>query len=165
VGEARRQTRMSGPVEEFRVSDGKLAITVDVQGDAPSTLIFDADKIADLAAAVERLGDKPPYHALVRHLGRSFVARRRNGQDMTDLGGGILWTALYHPQHGSNMRIAVSRALRDMGKAHITWSLSDKGFGLALGATFLDFDNILAVAPKDVSFSFRNTPNAEETAN
>jgi len=141
-----------GPVERFRVPAGKLAITVDVQGTAPSTVLFDSDKVADIVAAIDRV-PRPEYPALVRGLADEFVKGRRNGADFSGIGIGILWTALYHPQHGATVRTQVSRQLRDTGKAHITWSFSKDGLAIALADQFVDLDGVLASTPKDRSIA------------
>src|SRR4051812_31810241 len=115
MGAAKRRKRAGaypegGPVKEFRVPRGKLAITVDVPGTDPSTILFDTDKIAAVVEAVERQPGRPSYRDLVMALAKEFAACKRRGGDLAGIGVGILWSVLNHPQSGSAMRASVSSA-------------------------------------------------------
>ena len=165
MGEAKRRKATNeypaGPVENFRVAGGKLAITVEVGTGPPSTVIFDADRIGDLTSALRLVNDgedAPAYRRLVAGIGQEFLRARQNGEDLTTAGVGVLWSAFYHPDIGLKMRMAVSRALRDTGKAHITWRLSDKGLGMALADRFADLDHLLAIAPRNQTTAFVRRP-------
>ena len=138
-----------GPAESFLVPRGKVAITIKVQDENPTTVMFGADTVADIVQTIEQTAGRPPYNDVVRGLAAAFVRCKRSGADLTSVGAGVLWTALHHPQIGSAMREAVSRELRDNGKAHITWRLSEKGFALALADKFLNLDAALSEAPRD----------------
>jgi hypothetical protein len=168
MGEARRRktvSRPGAPVEDFRVPDGKFAITVEVDGADPSTVIFDADMVGDLASEMARLKNAPPYHQAVAGIGKEFLKARRDGGDLTGIGVGILWSALYHPKHGERMRVTVSRSLRDQGKVHVTWSLSAKGLGLAVADQFVDMDRMFDDAPRDHSVFYERQADDDQKPN
>lgn len=152
MGEAKRRKLSGshpsgGPVEDFRVPGGKVAITVDVQGEDPSTVMFDADKIADMMKGVEQVIGRSSYYPMVRGLAAEFAACKRKGADITGVGIGILWSALYHPRSGKEMREGVSRDLREKGRAHITWQVTDDGLAMSLADQFVDMGNLVAAAP------------------
>jgi hypothetical protein len=144
-----RGTVAGGSAESFQVPRGKVAITIKVQDENPTTVMFDADTIADIVRTIEQTAGRPPYDDVVRGLAAAFVSCKRTGADLTSVGAGVMWTALHHPQIGVAMREAVSRELRDEGKAHITWRLSEKGFALALADKFINLDVALSEAPRD----------------
>jgi hypothetical protein len=152
MGEARRRKRAAGadaPVQSFRVPRGKLAITIKVGDENPCTVMFDADIVADVVRTIDQTAGRPPYDEVVHGLADQFVRCKRAGTDFRSVGAGAIWTALYHPELGTAMREAVSRELRDKGKAHIVWRLSEKGFAFALVDKFVDLDAALAEAPRD----------------
>jgi hypothetical protein len=171
MGEAKRRQQAgtswqnAGPVEDFRVPTGKLAITIEVREENPSTLMFDASNVADLMHAIEQMPDRPAYGTLVRCLAAEFVKNRHSNTDVSGTGIGILWTALHHPQHGLAMRQAVSRDLRDKGKAHIIWHLTHKGLAIALAAQFVDLDTILAATPANQTVLVGRLPDADPVKN
>lgn len=160
MGEAKRRKQRGvypdgGPLELFRVPDGKLGITIEVDDEAPSTMLFDADKVADLMVEVERVSRSHDYYRLVRGLAAIFIEDRRKSADLSGIAIGILWTALYHPRAGRNMRAQVARALRDKGKAHLSWRYSSKsGLALAIADQAVPLGNLLARAPRDRQFMY-----------
>jgi len=137
-----------GPAESFRVPRGKVAVTIKVQDESPTTVMFDADIVADIVRIIEQTTGRPPYDDAVRGLAAAFVNCKRTGADLTSVGAGVMWTAFHHPQVGAAMREAVSREMHDKGKAHLTWRLSEKGFALALADTFINLDAALSEAPR-----------------
>lgn len=171
MGEAKRRKQLGvypdgGPVELFRVPDGKLGITIEVDDEAPSTMLFDADKVADLMVDVDRVSKTYDYYALVRGLAPTFIDDRRQGADLSGIAIGILWTALYHPRAGRNMRTQVARALRDKGKAHLSWRYSSKfGLALAIADQAVPLDNLLAHAPRDRQFMYEAAATLEPKPN
>jgi hypothetical protein len=166
MGEAKRRrqtgtTYDAGPVEQFRVPDGKLGITISVDDKAPSTVLFDADKITDMMAEAGRHLAGQDYYKTLRCAPAAFLDTRQRHGDLTGVGILILWTALYHPRSGADMRAKVSRALREKNSAHLTWKFSrTHGLAIALASQFLDLDNIIAKAPRDqqVMVTFPQTP-------
>jgi hypothetical protein len=160
-----RGTVTGGPAESFRVPRGKVAITIEVQDENPTTVMFGADTVADIVRTVEQTAGRPPYNDVVRGLADAFVRCKRTGADLTSVGAGVMWTALYHPQVGAAMREAVSRELRDKGKAHITWRLSEKGFALALADKFINLDAALSEAPRDNPVVVSRVPTDESKPN
>jgi len=141
-----------GPVEDFVAPFGTVAITIDVQGVAPSTCMLDASSIAGVVDQVHQLASSLDYRSLVRHVAAEFAKAKRPGGDASAfewLGIVILWTALHHPDIGRDMRDGVSDALCREGKAHITWQFSpSSGLAMALGPGFIDLEPIAAAAPQ-----------------
>jgi hypothetical protein len=153
MGGAKRRRKAGSPplhylqgglVEDFRVPDGKLALTIELMDHAPVTIGIDADQIADiLAEMTAMLGDtKLDYHDLVQGFAKEFIKRRTDGGAVF----GILWTALYHPKGGEKFREMVSRQIANKGKAHITYRLSPKGLAIALAYQCADVDEELNTA-------------------
>jgi hypothetical protein len=138
-----------GPAKSFRVPRGKVAITIKVHDENSTTVMFDADAVADIVRIIDQTAGRPPYDDVVHGLAAAFVSCKRTGADLTSIGAGVMWTAFHHPQIGAGMWDAVSREVRYKGKAHITWRLSEKGFALALADTFIDLDAALSEARPD----------------
>jgi len=128
--------------EDFVAPGGTVAITIDVEGVSPSTLMFDATKVAEIEARAKEMAAGLSYRPAVRVFAKMFAdAMRGNNKDdseLTAIGIGILWTAFNHPESGDQMRRRVSEALRKNGKAHITWHFSmGWQFPLARGLSIL----------------------------
>jgi hypothetical protein len=158
MGEAKRRKRAAGPsVQNFRVPRGKLAITIKVGDEGASTVMIDADMVADIVRTIDQTAGRPPYDEVVHGLAATFVKCKQDGTDLRSVGLGAIWTAFYHPELGAAMREAVSRELRDQGKAHIIWRLSKGGFVFALADKFADLDAVLAEAPKDIPSTIGRT--------
>lgn len=138
--------------EDFVAPVGTVAITIDVEGIAPTTLMFDATKVAEIEAKAKELAAGLSYRPAVGNFAKMFVDARKQQDDreLTAIGIGILWSAFNHPQSGDQMRRRVSAALRKDGKAHITWHFSLRhGLAISLGEGFVDLEQIIAKAPKD----------------
>lgn len=168
MGEARERKRgtiTGGAAESFRVPRGKMAITIKIQDENPTTILFGADIVADIVRLVEQTAGRPPYHDFVRELAAAFVSCKKAGTDLTIVGAGVMWTALYHPQIGAAMREAVSRELRDKGTAHISWHLSEKGLGLALADRFINLDTALSETRRDSFVVVDHMPDDEAKPN
>lgn len=154
MGEAKRKKesgvlRNGGPVEDFRVPPGKLAITITIGDEPPSTVMFDSDRVAEIAARTQQEFSAAPYYSIVRGIIQVFTAQMRDGGDLSGAAFGFLWTALYHPMHGEQLRAGVSRKLRQTGRAHITWRATDAGLMIAMADQFVDIpvDALAARAP------------------
>ena len=104
-----------------------------MQGVAPTTWVFDASKLADLMADVDKAATGIDYRPTVGWLTKQFVnAKRRDERsEFPSLGIAFMWSALHHPQSGEMMRAKVSEVLRRDGKAHISWHSPTAG--LAIG--------------------------------
>jgi hypothetical protein len=149
MGEAKRRKKAGpypngGRIEDFRVPAGKLAITVDIDDTAPSTVLFDATKIAEILNEAARHFAGDDYYKIVRMSMRAFLKIRRQKGDLTGVGIAILWSVFHHPTTGADTRQIVSRRLREGGKVHITWKFSSTyGLGITVADQFVDLDDIL----------------------
>ena len=159
----------AGPVTEFRVARGQVGLSIDVEGSAyPVTLTVEAGQLIDILGRFDRM-PRTRYHSLVRGLAREFVAGLASGDDVRGISLAMLWTALNHPDHGAAMRSAVSRSLRETGKAHLTWRYaSDTGFAVALADGFVELDEPLRAAaaiPEPLSLVISRCQADEPLAN
>ena len=154
------QNIAGGPAESFRTPRGTVAITIKVQDESPTTVLFGADTVADIVGIVEQTAGRPPYHDFVRELAARFVSCKKAGADLTVVGAGVR-TAFSHPQVGAAMREAVSRELCEKGKAHISWRLTKKGLGLALADKFINLDPALSEPPRDHVLVVDHMPDDE----
>jgi hypothetical protein len=147
----------SEPVEDFRAPVGTIAITLDVHGAAPSTCMIDAAKLVDVMNKIEQFTAPLDYHQIVRFVGSELLRAKQAGDNKASEWIGLLclWTALHHPKLGSEMRDAVSAALRRDGKAHISWQYSPAtGLAMALAEKFVDLEGIAAAAPDDTVWGY-----------
>jgi hypothetical protein len=150
-----------GPVEDFRAPVGTIAITLDVEGAAPSSCVIDASQLVDVMDRLHDLVSGLDYYAGVRFIAREFLKAKQSGDDSAFewLGIVTLWSALHHPKQGSDMRKAVSEALRSDGKAHITWCFSPtKGLAMALAERFIDLAGLATHAPDNTVWSYVKPP-------
>lgn len=168
MGEAMRRKRgtiAGGPAKSFRVPRGKMAITITVYDENPTTLLFGADTVADIVRIVEQTPGRPPYDQFVREVAAAFIGCKRTGADLTSVGAAVMWTALYHPQVGAAMRAAVPRELRDRGRAHISWRLTETRLALALADEFVDLDVPLSATRRDNVVVVAHVPGDEAKPN
>lgn len=151
MGEARRRRMAAengGPVEEFRVPDGDVALTWDVEGFAPTTWLVPAANTATLIEEVHRQVAGMGYYSVVRGILRSFRAMR-DAKDVTGLAGlgcMTLWSVFHHPSGGDSMRRRVSELLRQTNSAHITWNYTTAGLMISVSERFRDLDQVAAAA-------------------
>ena len=145
MGEAKRR-KIFG-LEDFRVPNGRVALTVDIQDIAPLTFVFVAEDITEAMEHIER--GRPDYYTVAR--GLVAMLRRPQSDDLPlkKIGLMVLWTALYHPQVGPGMRRMVSLVLRERNSAHLTWTVTERGLSIAVAEKFVDLDKLLAGAPQD----------------
>jgi len=144
--------RAAGRVEEFRAPEGIIAITIDVQGASPSTLLIEEAKLVDLIDEVARYAANLDYRQLVRFIAREFARARRSNDELRfrGMGAAVVWSVLNHPDLGEVMRKGVADALRRDGRAHITWRYSPAlGVAMAVSDRCVDLGDISAGAPKD----------------
>jgi len=134
----------------FRAPPGTVALTIDVRGTPPSSIVIDAAKLVDATTDVARRGLN--YYKAVPFIARQFVRARRRRDDkmLQSVGQLAFWSALHHPKAGTEMRAAVSDALRRGERAHITWNYSKRyGLVMALASAFVDLDAVSEKMPKD----------------
>jgi len=146
MGEAKGRKRagtypQGGPVESFRVPNGKVGITIDVGDEPPSTIMLDTDKLVLLLDAPVQT---PDFYKLAPNISHGFAKAKREGnqQQMEALGLAIMRSAFEHPKFGKHTRSSVSSELRKTGKAHITWR-SHSGLAIAVASQFVPLDRPL----------------------
>lgn len=145
--------RNPGPVQDFQVPQGLIGITLDVQGVAPVTCLMSAMDVTDVVVGIQRdmSNRKLNYHSAVRAIAEMFL-RAKHAHDDTALqriGSLGFWSAMYHPDAGAIMRSKVSDALRDHGRAHLSWQFSSAGLAIALADKFVELSGVIACAPRD----------------
>ncbi len=126
------------PLNALRVPAGKAAVTLDMAGFDPCSIVVaatDLERVVAGADATDR-GTIGPRHAVRTHvlMREAVVLAMREGSNdgkkamlMTPL-----WLALNHPHRGDQLRTAMSEALRRDGKTHLsvtvdpgrTWSFA-----------------------------------------
>jgi hypothetical protein len=150
MGEAQRSKQAGtypeqSHVEDWRVPNGTVAITLDVAGCDPSTFAIDA---SELVGTMERAAppfSRAPYHTAVRWIAQEFPKVRGADEGQCKaIGIAALWSALHHPTCGEKMREAVSASLRRNGRAHISWCFGPNGLAMALAESFRDLETIAA---------------------
>jgi hypothetical protein len=132
-------------VEDWRVPDGHIGITVDVAGSPPTSLALEAGALVDLMERCNPVCQPIGYESVSRMISSEFPKVRGGVDDETCKTFGImaLWVSLYHPMHGHLMRSRVSDYLRDTGKAHISWRVGPSGLAMSLGDKFADLGDAL----------------------
>jgi hypothetical protein len=155
MGEAKRRRRAGThpeqvpAVEDWRVPDGMVAVTLDIEGETPGTLAIQAETFTPLMERMDRIAAALSYAGAVKFAAEEFIkARRENDREgMIGAAYTAFWTALNHPKFGSQMRRGISASLRQDGKAHLTWRFGSKGLAIALGASFTDLAGITITKP------------------
>src|SRR5690348_12726087 len=71
----------AGSVEQFQCPDGLLALTLDVEGVPPSSVLFNPEEAFEEAERIARqLLTKPDYYkAAVQRLALTFIETKRKG--------------------------------------------------------------------------------------
>jgi hypothetical protein len=147
---AERQARKDGPPrtppESYRVSPGRVAVTIDMAGLAPVSAEIDVAALAGLLAAGDRGFAGQPYAAALAAFAEWF---RRAHQDGA-IGEGILaafWLGCRHPEFGQRLVTALSHRLRRDGRAHLTLHVgSECGLAIVLADEFADLKLALDAA-------------------
>jgi hypothetical protein len=164
MGEAKRRKqagtfsyRAAGHVEDYRVPDGMIGVTVEVPGVPPVTLDMATAHLDELMAAATTTMSRKPYPELVQMLAQYFAKQFRARADLRPLGYSILWTALYHPRQGEVMRKQVTATLRDKGRAHLTWQVTAAGLAISVSDTYIDFaDKVAELKKSNVALYISN---------
>jgi hypothetical protein len=143
--------RSLGDVMDFAVPPGVLAVTLDVTGAPPVSLLVDPEKLTALMDQIGGAAGKLSYRRLVEQLARAFVqaTAARADDDLVWIGLAICWTAMSHPAAGAAMRTAVSARLGTAGRAHIIWKFSPGGLAIAVADHFVSLDAAIAMARPD----------------
>ena len=155
------------PLNALRVPAGKIAVTLDMAGFDPCSIVVAATDLEKIVAGVDAMARDTigprrvvRTHVLMRE--SVVLAMREGGND--DRQGRLmtlLWLALNHPHHGDQLRAAVSEALRRDGKTHLSVTVDPRGtWSFALAEKFVDTTPFIAVLPEDmpVSLSVGETP-------
>jgi hypothetical protein len=144
MGEAKRRKKQTGQgatpkilVNDFRVPDGMVALTLDVHGINPVTMSVEAGKLEETLRAFDQdlraQAFGPSVNLSTETGGREWAQYVRirslliDGLRQVDASGrkieemqGLLWCALWcafnHPTKGNPMRRQVSEAIRKTGK-------------------------------------------------
>ena len=132
--------------------DGKVALTLDVEGAKRVTSMLDARDLEPLLAAMASLSTMRTrsYHDLVRFIVAELPGLS-GGEDEAKfraLVGIGLWTALSHPAGGDRMRKEISTFVHERGSAHVTWHFGNDGFAVSICGQFSDLRSVTAWAPK-----------------
>jgi len=147
------------PVDDFRVPDGMVALTLDVYGINPVTLCVKAAELVQTLNCIEEgLDDTAKARQDLTHYAKIrsalIAALRRaspNDADMSSLCLGCLWCAFNHPEGSDVLKKRVSEALRRTGKAHITMRCDAKErVAIALCDKFVELNPLMASAPDNV---------------
>jgi hypothetical protein len=148
MGEAKRKQR-SRTAEEFSVPDGMVAITLDIEHHGPSTLMLSARCLNDFVdmAAAELINRT--YISVIREIALGFpLVRGRDEGKSEALAIMALWSVFNHPQGGRTARKAVADALRQDGKAHITWRIGSTGLAISVAEAFFPLASVIDAQAK-----------------
>src|SRR5664279_1282896 len=93
-------------VEDFRVPEGTIAITFDVEGADPSTVVINPADYHLFIPALEPLTKVRSYYSVVQMIAKEFKRSRLAGDDrsLSALPWLALWTSYNHPENGGAMR-------------------------------------------------------------
>lgn len=148
------------PLNALRVPTGKIAVTLDMAGFDPCSVLVVASDLDKLVSEMNKMvrGTIGPKHAVQTHVlvRRSVGAAFQSGDNgaKKNMMLALLWLALNHPHHADQMRAAMSESLRRDGKAHLSVTVDAGGtwaFGLA--DKFIDASPVIAALPEDVPVS------------
>jgi hypothetical protein len=150
MGEAKRKQQQAiGTPEEFSVPDGMVAITLDIERHNPSTLMLSArflNDFVDMAAA--KLINRT-YVSVIREIALGFPSVRGRDESKSEaMAIMALWSVFNHPQGGKTARKAVADALRQDGKAHITWRIGSTGLAISVAEAFFPLASVIDAQAK-----------------
>jgi hypothetical protein len=157
MGEAKRKRQHAAPsgvpVEDFTAQPGEFALTVDVEGAKPESMVVPWPDVHRLLAVMPQPaagGNALETHrASRRHLVERLPRVQPGGaeEDEAELRTLMLlamWTVFEHPAH--EVHRAVSDSIRRTGKAHVTASAYGGNFAVALADKFVDLESALRLA-------------------
>ncbi len=148
MGDAKRKQR-AGTTEAFSMSDGMVAITLDIDGYDPSTLMLSVRCLNDFVdiAAAELINR--PYISVIREIALGFpLVRGRDERKCEALAIMALWSVFNHPQGGRTARKAVADVLRQDRKAHITWRIGSTGLAISVAEAFFPLASVIDAQAK-----------------
>lgn len=144
------------PVNEFRVADGMVALTLDVHGINPVTVCVEAAKLDETLRHLDSVFDPEGkarrgwagYARLRSYVIASLRHASANGENMDAQCLAGLWCVFNHPTGSGALRRRVSEALRQTGKAHITMACDARdAVAVALSETFVELNPLMSSAP------------------
>jgi hypothetical protein len=148
------------PLSALRVPDGKVGLTLAIDGLSPTSLVLEVGSletiVSDVDATVRGVGGSrtsEQSHVLVR---RSVDLAMREGDDVAKRGAmiSVLWLALNHPHHAERVRGGMSQALRKMGKVHLSVTVdARRTWGFTVAERWVDMTSVLDAIPPDQHFS------------
>lgn len=148
------------PLNALRVPAGKIAVTLDMAGFDPCSIVIAATDLERVVAGVDAMARKTigPRRAVRTHvlMRESVVLAMRGGssEDKKGMLMTLLWLALNHPHHGDQLRAAMSEALRRDGKTHLSVTVDpSRTWTFALAEKFVDMTPVMAVLPENTPVS------------
>lgn len=144
----------------LRVPTGRIAVTLDVAGFDPCSVVVAASDPDKLVGEMNKMvcSTIGPRHAVQTHVlvRRSVEAAFQSGDNdaKKNMMLTLLWLALNHPHHADQMRAAMSEALRRDGKAHLSVTVDAGGtWAFGLVDKFIDASPVIAALPEDTPVS------------
>lgn len=140
---ARSGQQNSGRVEDYRVSAGQVALTIDAAGLTPMTVSIEEGALAGVANRFDgSMTDRTYAEAL-----RSFVSalrRTKSGHDDAAYVGLFgWWLAFRHPAAGARMVDVVSDMMARGEPVHLSLHIGvTGGLTFALSDKFIDLDRV-----------------------
>lgn len=149
------------PLNALRVPAGKIAVTLDMAGFDPCSIVVAASDLDKVVSGIDKMVRSTigPRHAAQTHvLVRRSVGAALQGGDNDDKKGmmmTLLWLALNHPHHADRMRAGMSESLRRDGKVHLSVTVDPgRTWSFALADKFIDMTPIIAALPENTPVSF-----------
>lgn len=129
--------------EYYRVPEGMVGITLDVEDADLTTITIQADDLTGILHGLDEIMLEEPYRPLVTKLARDFklAMDEGNAERISAAALGALWTCFHHPSmsHGEGrMEKVVAELLRQCNRAHLTWYFGPNGLAIAGGDRFTD---------------------------
>jgi hypothetical protein len=135
------------PAEQYRVAAGRIALTIDFQGRAPSTISINASALVDVVDSIGELVVGKSYQQVLHLLVAAIRAADGGNVDAWNACLVGFWLAVNHPQAGAEIAGRLSDALALDGCAHLTFHANrDRGIAFALADQFVDLDHAAHLA-------------------
>lgn len=161
------------PFSAFRVPNGKIAVTLDLYGCDVFTGVIAAGDLEDSLQAIEQVFDLSATerydvgtHVLLRETLKESV-RQADQESREGCIGTGLWLMLNHPEHSNEVRVRVSRELRETGKAHLTIACDQRGmWGFSTSEKPVDLPRTMSFFPDGSAAIFiRDEPEPSSPSN
>lgn len=148
------------PLSALRVPDGKIALTLDLHGPDPMSIVLDAVSLEGVLSLLDeeiweaggRRNDRRTHVIL-----REAVALAMAEDDDSRMGAvtHVLWLALNHPDHADAIRAKVSDALREKGRCHLSVTVDARqNWAFAIADRWIDMSRAMAAVPDGLRVSF-----------